>query len=64
MYTKYFEVRRRFCGFFIDQLAGLESEQGFWLSALLRTQKSIAEQGRLFMLLFGPVKYVHGEGLS
>ncbi|EJW83586.1 F-box domain-containing protein [Wuchereria bancrofti] len=39
-----------------------ESEQGFWLSVLLRTQKSVAEQGRLFMLLFGPVKYIHGEG--
>ncbi|VDK69961.1 unnamed protein product [Litomosoides sigmodontis] len=55
------EVRRRFHGFFIDQFARSESEQGFWLSALLRTQKSIAEQGRLFLLLFGPVKYVHGE---
>ncbi|CAG9535786.1 unnamed protein product [Cercopithifilaria johnstoni] len=55
------EVRRRFHGFFIDQLAQSESEQGFWLSALLRTQKSIAEQGRLFMLLFGPVKYFRGE---
>ncbi|VDO24142.1 unnamed protein product [Brugia timori] len=56
------EIRQRFHGFFIDQLAESESEQGFWLSVLLRTQKSVAEQGRLFMLLFGPVKYIHGEG--
>ncbi|VBB29944.1 unnamed protein product [Acanthocheilonema viteae] len=55
------EVRRRFRGFFIDQLTESESKQGFWLSALLRTQKSVAEQGRLFMLLFGPIKYVRGQ---
>lgn len=60
---RYFEVRQRFHGFFIDQLAKSESEQGFRLSVLLRTQQSVAEQGRLFMLLFGPVKCIHGEGL-
>uniref|UniRef100_A0A0R3RQF2 F-box domain-containing protein n=1 Tax=Elaeophora elaphi TaxID=1147741 RepID=A0A0R3RQF2_9BILA len=56
------EVRRRLRGFFIDhQLTESESEKGFCLSVLLRTQKSIVEQGRLFLLLFGPLKFVDGE---
>uniref|UniRef100_A0A0R3RFU8 F-box domain-containing protein n=1 Tax=Elaeophora elaphi TaxID=1147741 RepID=A0A0R3RFU8_9BILA len=54
------EVRVRLRGFFLSCNEKDDECYGFWISAILRTQKTIAQQGRLFMIIFGPLKL--GEG--
>uniref|UniRef100_A0A1I7W3A9 F-box domain-containing protein n=1 Tax=Loa loa TaxID=7209 RepID=A0A1I7W3A9_LOALO len=49
------EVRARLRGFFLSHCEKNEECYGFWNSIILRTQKTIAQQGQLFMILFGPL---------
>ncbi|VDN01349.1 unnamed protein product [Thelazia callipaeda] len=49
------EARERLKGFFMSH-KGHDNRYGFWNSLILRTQESLAAQGRLFMIIFGPVK--------
>ncbi|EFO15815.2 hypothetical protein LOAG_12694 [Loa loa] len=48
-------VRARLRGFFLSHCEKNEECYGFWNSIILRTQKTIAQQGQLFMILFGPL---------
>ncbi|VDN25490.1 unnamed protein product [Gongylonema pulchrum] len=48
------EIRERFRGFFIDSLKHDDKDLGFWISVILRSQKTLAHQGKLFMIMFGP----------
>ncbi|KAL3993659.1 hypothetical protein ACH3XW_18475 [Acanthocheilonema viteae] len=50
------EVRVRLRGFFLSCYEKSDEIYGFWISIILRTQKTIAQQGQLFMIIFGPVK--------
>ncbi|VDK78109.1 unnamed protein product [Litomosoides sigmodontis] len=50
------QVRVRLRGFFLNYFEKNEECYGFWISVILRTQKTIAQQGQLFMIIFGPLK--------
>uniref|UniRef100_A0A0R3RUT5 F-box domain-containing protein n=1 Tax=Elaeophora elaphi TaxID=1147741 RepID=A0A0R3RUT5_9BILA len=51
------EIRQRLRGLFLTHSStDDERDYGFWISALLRTQKTVKFQGKLFMILFGPIK--------
>uniref|UniRef100_A0A1I8ELX7 FBXO47 ARM repeats region domain-containing protein n=1 Tax=Wuchereria bancrofti TaxID=6293 RepID=A0A1I8ELX7_WUCBA len=50
------EVRARLRGFFLSCWEKNDESYGFWISLILRTQKTISQQGQLFMIIFGPLK--------
>ncbi|KAM3715749.1 F-box only protein [Dirofilaria immitis] len=50
------ELRVRLRGFFLSCYGRNEEYYGFWNSIILRTQKTVAQQGKLFMIIFGPLK--------
>uniref|UniRef100_A0A0N5AYC3 FBXO47 ARM repeats region domain-containing protein n=1 Tax=Syphacia muris TaxID=451379 RepID=A0A0N5AYC3_9BILA len=57
-----FKVRRMIRGFFLETCRSSNvNEVAFWISAIIRTQKSSAGRARLLFLLYGPLKNV-GEG--
>ncbi|CAG9534006.1 unnamed protein product [Cercopithifilaria johnstoni] len=49
-------VRVRLRSFFLSHCEKNDECYGFWISVILRTQKTIAQQGQLFMIIFGPLK--------
>ncbi|CAG9537615.1 unnamed protein product [Cercopithifilaria johnstoni] len=50
------EIRLRLRGLFMSHSTKDERDYGFWISAILRTQETTELQGKLFMIMFGPVK--------
>ncbi|VDM12439.1 unnamed protein product [Wuchereria bancrofti] len=50
------EVRQRLQSLFLDHTTKDERDYGFWISAILRTQETTELQGKLFMIMFGPIK--------
>nr|CDQ03643.1 Bm9207 [Brugia malayi] len=49
-------IRARLRGFFLSCWEKNDESYGFWISLILRTQKTISQQGQLFMIIFGPLK--------
>lgn len=56
----FLQVRRYLRGYFLDHD---HDDFSFWLSAILRTQQSVAKQGRLFMILYCPTIHQNGKGI-
>ncbi|VDO39484.1 unnamed protein product [Onchocerca flexuosa] len=52
------EIRVRLRGLFLSHSAKDERDYGFWISAILRTQETTKLQGKLFMIIFGPLKFI------
>uniref|UniRef100_A0A8R1TUW3 FBXO47 ARM repeats region domain-containing protein n=1 Tax=Onchocerca volvulus TaxID=6282 RepID=A0A8R1TUW3_ONCVO len=52
------EIRERLRGLFLSHSAKDERDYGFWISAILRTQETTKLQGKLFMIIFGPLKFI------
>ncbi|VDO20634.1 unnamed protein product [Brugia timori] len=50
------EVRQRLQSLFLEHTTKDERDYGFWISAILRTQETTELQGKLFMIMFGPIK--------
>ncbi|VDK63657.1 unnamed protein product [Onchocerca ochengi] len=50
------ELRVRLRGLFLSYYGKNDECYGFWNSLILRTQKTVAQQGKLFMIIFGPLK--------
>uniref|UniRef100_A0A915PVS3 FBXO47 ARM repeats region domain-containing protein n=1 Tax=Setaria digitata TaxID=48799 RepID=A0A915PVS3_9BILA len=50
------EIRMRLRGLFLSHSTKDERDYGFWISAILRTQQTTKLQGKLFMIMFGPIK--------
>ncbi|VDK81940.1 unnamed protein product [Litomosoides sigmodontis] len=50
------EIRLRIRGLFFNYPKKDERDNGFWVSAILRTQRTVELQGKLFMILFGPIR--------
>ncbi|KAL3985256.1 hypothetical protein ACH3XW_37875 [Acanthocheilonema viteae] len=55
------QVRARLRALFLSHAAKDGRDYGFWISAILRTQKTVELQGKLFMVMFGPVKTTENE---
>ncbi|EFO24828.2 hypothetical protein LOAG_03657 [Loa loa] len=52
------EIRLRLQGLFMSHSVKDKKDYGFWISAILRTQETTKLQGKLFMIMFGPLKNV------
>ncbi|MCP9259727.1 hypothetical protein DINM_002944 [Dirofilaria immitis] len=52
------EIRVRLRGLFLSHPAKDERDYGFWVSTILRTQETTKLQGKLFMIIFGPLKFI------
>nr|CTP81485.1 Bm10589 [Brugia malayi] len=50
------KVRQRLQSLFLEHTTKDERDYGFWISAILRTQETTELQGKLFMIMFGPIK--------
>lgn len=58
------KIRSRLYGLFLSHSAKDKRDYGFWISAILRTQETAELQGKLFMIMFGPIKITgRGSGL-